>query len=60
MENTSTIDRLKLKRALKEGKRIDIELESNRSRTWWQNVCEVMSGHYEEGFNAGWLFPTDI
>lgn len=51
MENTSTIDRLKLKRAIKEGKRIDLEADVNRSRTWWENVCEVFSGNHKEGFN---------
>ena len=58
IDNMSTIDKLKYKRAIKEGKRADID--EQKSRTKWQSICEVMSGKHTEGFNIWWLFPTDI
>ena len=58
VEATSTIDKLKYKRALKQGKKL--ELEEAKSRTWWENVCEVMTGNHKQGFDIYWLVPTDI
>lgn len=58
LENMSTIDKLKYKKAIKEGKKADIE--DTRSRTYWESICEVMSGRHDKGFNIWWLFPVDI
>ena len=58
LDNMSTIDKLKHKRALKEGKKV--EQEESRSRTYWQSICEVMSGRFDKGFDIWWLIPTDI
>ena len=57
-ENMSTIDKLKYKRAIKEGKKADID--DQKSRTKYESICEVMSGRFDKGFNVWWLFPTDI
>ena len=57
LENMSTIDKLKYKRAIKEGKKADID---QRSRTYWESICEVMSGRHDKGFDIWWLLPTDI
>jgi len=58
VENLSTIDKLKIKRARQQGKKL--EQEDQRSRSWWQNICEVMTGSHLQGVDIYWLFPTDI
>ena len=58
LENMSTIDKLKHKRALKEGKKLP--KEDVRSRSYWESICEVMSGRHDKGFDIWWLWPTDI
>lgn len=58
IENMSTIDKLQRKRAISEGKKV-VE-EAKHSRTWWQNICEVMTGRDDQGFSLEWLLPTDI
>jgi len=61
ISNTSTIDKLKIKRDAKNGKSTPEEkAESSNKRTWWQNICEVMSGDYSEGISIHWALPTDI
>ena len=45
IDNMSTIDKLLKKRAISEGKKF-VE-ESKQMRTWWQNICEVMTGRYD-------------
>lgn len=58
IENMSTIDKLQRKRALSEGKKM--KANEKPSRTWWQNICEVMTGRKDEGFSLDWLLPTDL
>lgn len=58
--NTSTIDKLKQKREKKEGKSTKAEEKKNQ-RSSWQNLCEVMTGDYQQGFSyKQWLWPSDI
>ena len=58
IENLSTIDKLLRKKAMQEGKKV--QEEEKPQRTWWQNVCEVMTGRCNQGFDIFWLIPTDI
>ena len=58
IENLSTIDKLQRKRAMQEGRKVQEEDKS--LRTWWENICEVMTGRHDEGFNLSWFVPTDI
>mmetsp|Transcript_6175 Transcript_6175/g.9980 ORF Transcript_6175/g.9980 Transcript_6175/m.9980 type:complete len:133 (+) Transcript_6175:956-1354(+) len=44
IDNTSTIDKLKFKRAIQKGGKITDE--PKRERSYWQNFCEVMSGDH--------------
>ena len=60
VENSSTIDRLQRKRQAKAGKDAKKEEKPMEERTWWQNICEVMTGSHKEGFSLSWLFPTDL
>ena len=57
IDNMSTIDKLQRKRALSQGKKVQ---EVKSSRTWWENICEVMTGRQDEGLSLDWVFPTDI
>ena len=59
VDNTSTIDKLQKKRAIKDGKKVE-EVETIESRTWQQNICEVMTGSIHEGVSWKWFVPTDI
>lgn len=58
IDQKSTIDKLQRKRALSEGKKFKEEVKP--SRTWWQCICEVMTGKVDEGFSVQWLLPTDL
>ena len=58
VEMRSTIDKLQIKRAISLGRKY-VE-DPKPSKTWWENICEVMTGKMNVGINIYWLFPTDI
>lgn len=63
VSESSTIDKLQKKRAQKKGEDNQKKEKTKKktfSKTWYQNINEVMSGDYRVGPNWTWLFPTDI
>ena len=58
VEMRSTIDKLQIKRAISLGKKY-VE-DPKPSKTWWENICEVMTGKMHLGFDIYWLIPTDL
>ena len=60
IDNTSTIDKLQKKRAMKQGKKVEQQKQQHQPRTWWENIREVFNGDHRVGFSWTWMLPLDI
>ena len=54
------IDKLQKKRAAQKDKEEKSSKPKKYSRTWFQNICEVMTGDYREGPSINWIYPFEI
>ena len=64
ISESSTIDKLQKKRAKAKGSEGSSTKEETKkkvfSKTWYQNINEVMSGDHRIGPNWRWLLPVEI